>query len=100
MGRASYHNGVLTANAVLHAGLLWTQIAGQPLLSSPAAAQNITPARPVPTIPNAAKQRNEIFESIHELRRTTQESMRMFRSGQVKVEVTNLDEIKIAAGTR
>lgn len=100
MRRASYLNGILTANAVLLAGLLWTQIAGQPLLSSSAVAQNRTPARPVPTIPNAAKQRNEIIESIHELRRTTQESMRMFRSGQVKVEVTNLDEIKIAAGTR
>ncbi len=99
MRRASYLNGILTANAVLLAGLLWTQIAGQPLLSSTAAAQNITPARPVPTVPNAGKQRRELIDAIHQLRRTTQESMRLLTSGRVKVEVTNLDEIKIAAGT-
>ena len=99
MRRTSYLNGILTANAVLLAGLLWTQIAGQPLLSSTAAAQNRTPARPVPTIPNAAKQRNEIVAAIHELRRTTEETMRLIRSGRIKVEVTNLDEIKIEAGT-
>ena len=42
---------------------------------------------------------NEIVKAIQELRRTTEESMRILRSGQVKVEVTNLDEIKIEAGT-
>ena len=101
MRRVSYLNGILTANAVLLAGLLWTQIAGQPLLSSSAVAQNRSPAGPpVPTVPNAAKQRNENIKAIHELGRTMQEIMRMLRSGQVKVEVTNLDDIKIAAETR
>ena len=101
MRRVSYLNGILTANAVLLAGLLWTQIAGQPLLSSSAVAQNRSAAGPpVPNVPNAGKQRKELIEAIHELHRTTQESMRMLRSGQVKVEVTNLDEIKIAAETR
>ena len=100
MRRGTYLNAVLTVNAVLLSGLLWTQIAERPLLDSSAGAQSRTRPAGVPTIPNAAKQRDEMIKAIDELRVAVKAQQRLLESGKVRVEVTNLDDIKIDVPNR
>ena len=55
MRQGSYLNVILTVNAVLLAGVLWTHVAGTPVLNSTANAQSAGTGGT--GIPNAADQR-------------------------------------------
>jgi hypothetical protein len=97
MRQLKYLNVILTVNAVLLTGLLWTQIASQPVLTGEANAQTRT-QRSVPTIPNAAEQRKRMIDGLQDVAKTTAELQRLLQSGEIKVQVTNLDEITIETG--
>ena len=95
MRQRTYLNVILTVNAVLLAGLVWTQIADTPLLAETASAQNRSSLGPaVPNVPNAGKQREQIAKEIVALRTALEKTRTLLESGRVKVEVTNLGEIK------
>ena len=91
--RTSYLNVILTVNAVLLAGLLWTQISTSPPMAQEAVAQQRT--KRSATIPNAAEQRVRIIQAIQSLQRSTDATKKLLDSGKLKVEVTNLDEIEV-----
>lgn len=93
MRQRNYLNVILTVNAVLLAGLLWTQVADTPLLANSAVAQNRKQFAGVPTIPNAAKQRDAIAQGLRELKSSVEGVKRSLDAG-VKVQVTNFDEVK------
>ena len=96
MRQGNYLNVILTVNAVLLAGLVWTQVADTPLLVETASAQNRSrPGRPVPTVPNAGKQRERIAAKLVELKASVDATRGLLESGRIKVEVTNLADIQI-----
>jgi acetamidase/formamidase len=97
MRQSKYLNVILTVNAVLLAGLLWTQIASAPVLAQDAVAQ-VRATRAVPTIPNAAEQRKKMIDALQEIRQSADATKQLLESGQVKVQVTNLDDIRIETG--
>lgn len=92
MRRKNYLNGILTVNAALLTGLLWVQLAGQPVFSNTAAAQSSRDRSPV-KVPNAASQRQKIIEELGKLSQSVEAMKRHVESGSLKVEVTNLDQI-------
>ena len=59
MRQGTYLNVILTVNAVLLAGLVWTQVADTPLLAETASAQSRSRLsnQPVPTVPAFAARR-------------------------------------------
>ena len=93
MRQHRYLNVILTVNAVLLTGLLWTQIASTPIFAGTASAQNRTRFATPPTIPNAAKQRNATLNAIRDLKSSVDGLKRQVESG-VRVEVTNFEEVK------
>ena len=96
MRRGNYLNVILTVNAGLIAGLLWTQISGTPLLDRTASAQTRSKlGPPPPTIPNAARQRDAMLQAIRDLAGSVETTNSLLQRGAVKVEVTNLDEITL-----
>jgi len=96
MRQGTYLNVILTVNAVLLAGLVWTQVAGVPVFAGNASAQSRSRlGPPPPTVPNAGKQRERIAAKIMELKASVDETRSLLESGRVKVEVTNLDEVDI-----
>jgi len=104
MKQGKYLNVILTINAALLTGLLWTQVADEPLLVRDAAAQaRISTPRSGGTqrtkgpfvFPNASAQRLRIEEAISSLEQLVGEQYRFMQSGQLKVEVSNLDDIEL-----
>ncbi len=93
MRQRNYLNVILTANAVLLAGLLWTQVADTPLLATSASAQNRTKYASPPTIPNAAKQRNDLLRAVQSLQASV-DGLKRSVEGGIRVQVTNFDEVK------
>jgi len=93
MRQGLYLNVILTVNAVLLAGIVWTQVAGHPTLARSASAQT-GPVSPNQGIPNAADQRQKVIEGIRDLKTSVEAMKRTIESGKLKVEVTNLDQIK------
>lgn len=95
MRRRNYLNGILTVNAVLLTGLLWVQVAGQPLLANSATAQVRTkPRGQTPIImPNASGQRQRMIDELKTLSKSVEALNQQIESGTIKVEVTNLDAI-------
>jgi hypothetical protein len=99
MRQGKYLNVILTVNAVLLAGLLWTQVAEQPMLADSAVAQ--TRSRPNPGKkpsfykPNASEQRADQLEVLKQLNQSIKEQTSLLSSGKLQVEVTNLDTIKV-----
>jgi len=91
MRQRKYLNVILTVNALLLAALTWTQIAATPLLASEASADT---KRPRIGVPNAAAQRQDMIRAIRDLQRTNDETRRLLESGKIKVQVTNLGELK------
>lgn len=97
MRRTNYLNVILTINAMLLTALLWTALAGRPLLATEATAQSVTspqaknPAYMVPRIPNAAAQRYDMIAKLGEIHEAINETNEMLQSGGIKVEVANLD---------
>jgi hypothetical protein len=90
MRQGSYLNVILTVNAVLLAGVLWTQIAGTPVLNSTANAQSAGGMG----IPNAADQRQRQIEAIRDLKTSVDATNKLLTSGKLKVEVSNIDALK------
>ena len=95
MRQAKYLNVILTVNAVLLGGLLWSQVASTTGLSSIAHAQSRTRFVPRTVLPNAAKQRFDMIDAIRDLKSSVDASAELLRSGRLKVEVTNLDAIEV-----
>lgn len=91
MRQGIYLNVILTVNAVLLSALLWTQLANRPLLAHPAAAQQSVGEG----IPNAAAQRQRQLEVMRDIKVSVDATRKLLESGKVKVEVTNLDQIKL-----
>jgi hypothetical protein len=95
MRQGTYLNVILTVNAALLTGVLWTQVAERPALSSAALAQSAPRAD---GIPNAAAQRQKMIEALRDLKASMDANTRLLESGKLKVEVTNLSDIKIDSG--
>jgi hypothetical protein len=100
MRQSSYLNTILTVNAVLLAGLLWTALAGRPLFAESASAQNSSRPRPsglvtppVPNVPNASAQRYTTINELREIKSMLKSTRQLLESGQIKVNVTNIDQI-------
>lgn len=93
MRQGVYLNVILTVNAVLLGGVLWTQVAGHPALAQSASAQT-GPVSSNQGIPNAADQRQKVIEGIRDLKTSVDGMKRTIEGGKLKVEVTNLDQIK------
>mgnify|MGYP003573884033 CR=1 FL=1 len=100
MKSTRYLNVILTVNAFLLSGLLWTQIADRPFLDREAAAQRTSRSSRVSRtqtqpFPNAAQQRLDQRMLLQDFRQAFDEQRRFLESGQLKVEVTNLDDLRI-----
>jgi len=93
MRQSKYLNMILTVNAFLLAGLLWTQVVGGPSFVPEAMAQKRSFGPQVPNVPNAGQQRADIAKSIQKLNESVQAMKRLLESGRIQVQVTNLDEI-------
>ena len=87
----TYLNVILTVNAVLLSALVWVQVAPRAVEASTANAQT----RPRLGIPNAADQRQKTINELKSVNKSVQEMKQLLESGKVKVQVTNLDEIRI-----
>jgi len=98
MRQGTYLNVILTVNAALLTGLLWVQLAGHSTLSTEASAQTQTqpPISGNPSlIPiNAADQRQRQIEGLREVKSAVDSMSKLLESGKVKVEVTNVDQLK------
>lgn len=92
MRRRNYLNGILTVNAVLITGLLWVQVADQPLLANSATAQSSRVRAPVLGTYDFA-QRQKIIDELGKLTQSLEAIKKQIESGTIKVEVTNLDAI-------
>ncbi len=92
MNASKYLNGILTVNAILLAGLLWTQIANRPLLADEATAQ-VRSGKPGTTFASATQQRADMVRALKDMEKAIESSTKMMQSGKLKVQVTNLDEI-------
>jgi hypothetical protein len=90
MRQSTYLNVILTINAALLTGLLWTQFVGAPSLTSQALAQTT----PGVGIPNAAEQRQRMIETMREIKASIEVTRKLLESGKVKVEVANIKELR------
>ena len=69
---------LLTVNALLLAALLWVQVAGTPILARPALAQR-------QQLPNAGLQRDRMIAMLDAIRKSSEETKNILKSGRVKV---------------
>jgi hypothetical protein len=92
MRQSTYLNVILTVNAVLLAGVIWTTISGGTALSQPAMAQTGTGSGA--GVPNAADQRQKMIEALREMKTSVDATRKLVESGKIRVEVSNLDQIK------
>jgi hypothetical protein len=102
MRQANYLNGILTVNAVLLAGLIWTQIAGHSGLAQNAAAQSTASGGAVNNtgssmMVNAGEQRQRMLEALKEIKTSIDATRKAVEGGKFKVEVSNIDQLKAAA---
>ena len=72
---------LLTVNAILLSGLLWVQVASRPLFAREAAAQQRN-------LPNAGAQRDVMTKLLNEIRKSSDATYKILKSGQIKVVVT------------
>lgn len=86
MRQQTYLNVILTVNAALLAGVIWTQVADRPLLVESAHAQ------PKRGFPNPSQQRQTIISLLKSIDSTTAEQAKLLESGKLKVEITALPE--------
>jgi hypothetical protein len=97
MRQSTYLNVILTVNAGLLSAVLWTQLSGVSVFSGTAAAQSTGAPNSGVGIPNSADQRNRMIEALNDLKSSMDGTRKLLESGRVKVEVTNLDKIKLTA---
>ena len=95
MRQTTYLNVILTLNAVLLTGVLWTQLASRPLLAQSAEAQASSAQASAIGIPNAGSQRDQMIRHLDRLNRNLEGAMKLLEGGKTRVEVTNLKEIKL-----
>lgn len=88
-------NTLLSINALLLGGVLWTQLADSPLLDRSADAQMRTAIAGEPGIPNAAQQREKMIQTMLDMKKSVDSLTKTLESGDLNVEVSNLDEVKI-----
>jgi hypothetical protein len=96
MRQGTYLNVILTVNAALLSVLAWTQLAGRPLLADDAAAQAGASAGDKGSMINAAEQRQRMIEALTDLKKAVEATRTTVESGRLRVEVTNLDQIRVA----
>jgi hypothetical protein len=89
MRQSNYLNVILTVNAVLLAGLLWTQVVGRAPLAEQAAAQSTTGG-----FSNATEQRQRMIDLLLEIKTSMDATRKVVESGKMKVEVTNIEMLK------
>lgn len=94
MRRDTYLNVILTVNAILLTVLVWTQLAGGPVLGSAATAHAQSPGDGT-GIPNAAGQRQHMIEMLGQMNKNLEATRKMLDSGRIRVQVTNLNEIRL-----
>jgi hypothetical protein len=102
MRQGRYLNGILTVNAVLLAGVLWTQVAGRGPLVQDAAAQSTAGGAAVArnadsVMTNAGEQRQRMIESLREIKVAVEATRKAVEGGKFKVEVSNIDQLKAAS---
>lgn len=89
MKQVRYLNVILTANAVLVAGLLWTQISAQPHFVQEAAAQGSGGG-----MVSAGEQRQRMIESLKELEKSVNENTRVLERSTLRVHVENISAFR------
>ncbi len=92
MRQSRYLNVILTVNAVLLGGLLWTNVADQPLFVNEAVAQSRDYAPP-----NSADLRKKQLDEVRAMRAATDAMYKLIKTGKFKVEVTNLADFPSAS---
>ncbi len=94
MRRKTYLNGILTINAALLTGLLWVQVADQPVLANTASAQVRTSRGQAPPMATFEyTQRQKIIDELVKLGKSMEAMKKQIVSGTIKVEVSNLDQV-------
>ena len=97
MRQGTYLNVILTANAVLLTGVLWSQLAGRSVLASEAAAQSAATTGSPSLIPvSAADQRQKQIDGLQDLKVSVDAMRKTLEGGKVKVEITNVDQLRAA----
>lgn len=94
MRQSKYLNVILTVNAVLLAGVMWTQLSDRAAFSSAAHAQSSGSG-----FVNAAEQRQRMIEALNEIKGSVEATRKVVESGKMKVEVANIDKLKGEPGT-
>ena len=102
MRQGNYLNVILTVNAVLLAGLVWTQVAGHGGLVQSAAAQSTASGGSVSgsgssMMVSAADQRQKMLEALKEIKTSIDATRKAVEGGKFKVEVSNIDQLQAAA---
>jgi len=102
MRKSTYLNVILTVIAILLSSMLWVQVADQPILAENATAQSrskprkSTASRGKPFVfPNDSDQRQKLIEEMKKVVTAVEATRKLIESGNIRVEVTNLSEIKI-----
>lgn len=90
--QGTYLNAILTVNAVLLSALIWTQLAPRPVMAEAATAQVNTRRG---GIPNAGEQRQKLIVAMKDVKASVDSARKLLESGKLKVEVTNLGEIRL-----
>jgi len=96
MRSMKYLNVILTINAGLLAILVWTQVAGRPVVAAAEAAAN--DPSPSGGIPNASEQRKLMIEALERVQQSVEASNRLLAEGELRVEVMNFHEMPTASG--
>lgn len=89
MRQTKYLNVILTVNAVLLAGVMWTQVSDRASLSSEAHAQSSGSG-----FVNAAEQRQRMIEALNDIKGSVEATRKAVESGKMRVEVANIDKLK------
>ena len=96
MRQSRYLNVILTVNAVLLAGLLYTQVVNEPLFATEANAQSRTKqAKPADAMmATNTQQRAAIDEALRDQVAAVEKMAKLLQSGKVRVEVTNVGDFR------
>ena len=99
MRQSRYLNAILTVNAVLLAGVLWTSLADTTPFVRSAVAQATSRPRPsglqtppVPNIPNASAQRYQTINELREIKSILRSIRQELDATEFDVRVTNVNE--------
>jgi hypothetical protein len=95
MRQGTYLNIILTVNAALLTGLLWGQLAGRASLETQASAQGVPLPAGQSAIPvTSADQRQRQIELMRDIKLAVDDLKKSVMTGTMKVEVSNIDQLK------